>query len=50
MSKNDYQFEIDFSRSILKRDPHNLPVMELLAGFLTKSGQIDEGLDLDRRW
>ena len=49
MSEEDYQFEIDFSRSILKRDPDSLPVMELLAGFLTKSGRIDEGLELDRR-
>jgi predicted Zn-dependent protease len=49
MSEGDYQFEIDFSRSILKRDPENLPVMELLAGFLTKSGRIGEGLEIDRQ-
>ncbi len=45
----DLQFEIDFCRSILKRDTRNIPVMEMLAGFLTKSGQIDEGLEMDQQ-
>ncbi|MGC9451473.1 MAG: TPR end-of-group domain-containing protein [Oceanipulchritudo sp.] len=49
MRKDDYQFEIDFSRCILKWDPDNLAVMEMLAGFLTKSGRIDEGLAMDKR-
>ena len=47
--ETDHQFEIDFCRSILKRDGRNLAVMEMLAGFLTKSGQVDEGLELDQR-
>jgi len=47
--ETDLQFEIDFCRSILKRDSHNLVVLEMLAGFLTKSGQVDEGLELDQR-
>ena len=47
--ENDHQFEIDFCHSILRRDQENLPVMEMLAGYLTKSGRIDEGLALDRR-
>ena len=47
--KKDDQFEIEFSRSILKRDPDNISVMEMLAGFLTKAGLIDEGLEWDRK-
>lgn len=47
--KEKYQFEIDFCSSILKRDTENLPVMELLAGYLTKSGRIDDGLEIDRK-
>ena len=47
--EHDLQFEIDFCQSILRRDANNIPVMEMLAGFLTKSGRIDEGLVLDQR-
>ncbi|HSH08886.1 MAG TPA: hypothetical protein VK995_00765 [Oceanipulchritudo sp.] len=47
--ETDYQFEIDFCQSILKRDATNLHVMEMLAGYLTRSGRIDEGLELDRQ-
>ena len=47
--ENEFQFEIDFARSILASDPQNLIVMEMLAGFYTKSGRIDEGLELDRK-
>ncbi len=47
--KNKYQFEIEFCQCILKRDPEYLPVMELLAGYLTKSGLIDAGLAIDRK-
>jgi hypothetical protein len=47
--ETDHEFEIEFCRSILKRDRENLPVMEMLAGYLTRSGRIDEGLELDRR-
>ena len=46
--KTNYQFEIDFCEGILNRDSENIEVMELLAGFLTKCGRIDEGLKLDR--
>jgi tetratricopeptide (TPR) repeat protein len=44
-----YKFEINFCKGILKRDPEYLPVMELLAGYLTKSGNIDDGLAIDRK-
>lgn len=46
---SDSDFEIAFCESILRRDPRNLTVMELLAGLLTKVGRIDEGLRLDQR-
>ena len=42
-------FEISFCESILRHDPKNLTVMEMLAGLLTKVGRIDEGLSLDER-
>lgn len=44
-----FDFEIEFCRSILKRDPGNLPSMEMLAGFCTRAGRIEEGLEVDRR-
>jgi len=44
----NYQFEIDFCQGVLHRDSQNLEVMEMLAGYYTKSGQINEGLALDR--
>lgn len=47
--KNDYQFEIDFCKSILKHDGKDLATLEMLAGYYTKSGQIDAGLELDRQ-
>ena len=47
MSK-DYQFEIGFCKSVLARDAGNLEVMEMLAGYYTKAGLIDDGLALDR--
>ena len=45
----DLQFEIDFCRSVLNHDTENLTVMELLAGYLTKAGELDEGLAWDRK-
>lgn len=43
----DFQFEIDFCKSVLKRDEANLPVMEMLANYYTRAGLIDDGLSLD---
>lgn len=45
----DHKFEIDFCHSILRQDPDDLMTMELLAGFCTRDGLIDEGLEWDRR-
>lgn len=47
--KTDHQFEIEFCQSILKQDPDDLVTMELLAGYCTRTGRIDEGLEWDRR-
>jgi predicted Zn-dependent protease len=47
--KTDHQFEIDFCHSILKQDPDDLVTMELMAGYCTRAGRIDEGLEWDRR-
>jgi predicted Zn-dependent protease len=47
--KDTFQFEINFCRSILKRDPENIATLEMLAGYCTRAGQIDEGLALDRK-
>jgi len=45
----DYHFEMAFCRSILQQDPENLETLEMLAGYCTKAGDIDEGLELDRK-
>ncbi|MFO7726638.1 MAG: hypothetical protein R6V45_13970 [Oceanipulchritudo sp.] len=45
----DFQFEIDFCRCILRHEANNLDVLEMLANYCTRAGKIDEGLELDRR-
>lgn len=49
MSK-DLEFEMEFCRSILRRDAENAETIEMLAGYCTKAGRLDEGLELDRRF
>lgn len=49
MKSNDLSFEIDFCRTILRRQPYDLPLLEMLAGLLTRDGRIEEGLEMDRR-
>lgn len=49
MSKN-FEFEMEFCRSILKRDADNVATIEMLAGYCTRAGRIDEGLEWDRRF
>lgn len=44
-----FQFEIDFCKSILKRGGNDVPTIEMLAGYYTRAGRIDEGLQLDKR-
>ncbi|NDV61047.1 hypothetical protein G0Q06_01140 [Puniceicoccales bacterium CK1056] len=47
---SDFEFEMEFCRSILKRDAENAATIEMLAGYCTKAGNIDEGLELDQRF
>ena len=47
--EKDFQFEIDFCNSLLRREPRNIGVMEMLANYYTRAGLIDEGLDLDQK-
>lgn len=49
MKNQDLSFEIEFCRSILRRQPNDVALLEMLAGFLTRTGRIREGLELDRR-
>ncbi|WP_442886842.1 TPR end-of-group domain-containing protein [Congregicoccus parvus] len=44
-----HQFEIDFFESILRRNPSDTDVIELLGGLYTKEGRIDDGLKMDRK-
>lgn len=45
----DFDFEMDFCRGVLRHDRDNVAAMEMLAHFCTRAGQIDEGLEWDRR-
>lgn len=44
-----HQFEIDFFEGILRRNPRDTDVIEILGGLYTKEGRIDDGLKMDRR-
>lgn len=43
------EFEIGFFEGILKRNPQDTDVIEILGGLYTKEGRIDDGLKMDRR-
>ncbi len=45
----EYQFEIGFFESVLRRDPKDPSVVELLAHLYTKTRRIDDGLKMDRK-
>lgn len=49
MSKPDTEFQIKFYEGVLRRNPADREVIELLGGLYTKEGRIDEGLRMDRR-
>ncbi|MGB0409308.1 MAG: tetratricopeptide repeat protein [Opitutales bacterium] len=50
MSKReDYDFELSFFESLKKRMPSDVRVVSILAHLYTKTGQIDEGLKMDRK-
>lgn len=44
-----HAFEIQFFESILRRNPRDSDVIEILGGLYTKEGRIDEGLRMDRK-
>lgn len=46
---NDLSFEIGFFENLSRRDPKDLRVLEALAHHYTRSGQISDGLRIDRR-
>jgi tetratricopeptide (TPR) repeat protein len=44
-----HEFEIGFFESVLRRNPRDTGVIEILGGLYTKDGRIDDGLKMDRR-
>ncbi len=44
-----HAFEIQFFESILRRNPRDSDVIEILGGLYTKEGRVDEGLRMDRK-
>lgn len=45
----DPEFEIGFFESVLRRNPGDTTVIELLGGLYTRQGRIADGLRMDRR-
>jgi Flp pilus assembly protein TadD len=45
----DYEFEIRFFESVLRRSPDYDEVIEILGSLYTKHGRIADGLKMDRR-
>lgn len=45
----ELQFEIALLEGILEREPQYVEALEMLAGYYTKAGRVDEGLAMDRR-
>lgn len=43
------KFEINFFEGILRRNPNDSDVVEILGGLYTKEGRIDDGLKMDRK-
>lgn len=47
--QSNHNFEIAFMEGLHRRDPLSVETMELLAGYYTKAGRIDDGLRLDEQ-
>lgn len=47
--KEDLGFEIEFFENLSRRNPKDIRVLEVLAHYYTKAGQIGDGLRVDRR-
>ena len=45
----DFKFEVVFFESILRRNPKDSGVIEILGGLYTKQGRVNDGLRMDRR-
>jgi len=45
----NFNFEVQFFESILRRNPKDSNVIEILGGLYTKQGRITDGLRMDRR-
>jgi len=45
----NFDFEVQFFESILRRSPKDSSVIEILGGLYTKQGRINDGLRMDRR-
>jgi tetratricopeptide (TPR) repeat protein len=45
----DYEFDIKFFESVLRREPAYTDVIEILGGLYTKHGRIADGLRMDRK-
>jgi hypothetical protein len=46
---SDFKFEIAFCESILHQGAEDAVVIEMLAGYYTRAGRIDDGLALDQK-
>jgi tetratricopeptide (TPR) repeat protein len=47
--ESQVDFEIDFYRSVLERDPHFVEALKVLATNLSAKGLYDESLEVDQR-
>jgi Flp pilus assembly protein TadD len=49
MNRDSFDFELSFFKNLHKRMPKNVRVISMLAHIYTQTGQLDEGLRLDRK-
>lgn len=50
MAKSEHSaFEIKFFENVLKRDPKNAELIEILGGLYTREGRVSDGLRMDRK-
>ncbi len=45
----DYEFEIGIFENILRRNPKDRTVIELLSGLYPRAGRLNDGLKMDRK-
>lgn len=45
----DYAFEIEFCERLIRRSPDDPTILELLAGYYTRAGSYQAGLELDEK-